>query len=810
MVYLDADINNKTDAEEAGIATFLNLAAVGSSSKVNIVVQMDRISGYGGYGNWTDCKRFYVTKDMTPTPENAVQNMSEVNMGDPYTLKDFVNWTMYYYPANYYCLALWDHGAGVMGLCQDYTSSPTECLSLPELSQALSGLPAIIDVVLVDACSMSMTEVAYQIKDYADVMIGPEGLGYAPAPYNYYLSRLTSVSSMLPNTFAREVVTDYIVWCNSIEEIQEATMSATDLTKITSLTAAVDDFAVKLKEKETPYHEQITLARNLTEAYPGPYSGQSGYFVDLYHFAQLTYQYVQDEELQDAAAQVMAALSIGNATIIEADKAHLNSHGLSIYFPDEKDKYEYGNFKNLYEETAFATDTPWDEFVKYDFSGYLLTIQIPYAGIPIKVDEDSYTTDAYGKIRVFFLPDYHTINVTTPILTDPGSRGVFTQWNDSSTLNPRMLLVSRTMTLQAQYKTQYRLIVGTDFGTTSPPVGEHWYDANQVVYINTTAPNATYVFDYWSVDGTNKDHGVNPIMITMDKPYEATAHYVRAAAWWENLLRPEMQVVLVLAGAVLTIVLVRTAWIKTLKRKETMAPPVQPPAVEVPTVVLPGRITSGCGDLDSLLFGGIPQNYAVILTSPACDERDLLIKRFLEVGAKEGETTFYVTIEARGVTALAEEFQSNFYLFICNPRADTMIKSLPNVFKLKGVENLTEIIIALTKAFRTLDTSPSVPRRACIEIVSDVLLQHHAVQTRRWLTDLIPELRSRRFTTLAVMNPQMHPSEEVHALLDLFEGEINIYEKETEVSEKFVKIKKMHNQKYLDSEIPLKKEKLET
>jgi KaiC/GvpD/RAD55 family RecA-like ATPase len=210
------------------------------------------------------------------------------------------------------------------------------------------------------------------------------------------------------------------------------------------------------------------------------------------------------------------------------------------------------------------------------------------------------------------------------------------------------------------------------------------------------------------------------------------------------------------------------------------------------------------------LFGGIPQNYAVILTSPACDERDLLIKRFLEVGAKEGETTFYVTIEARGVTALAEEFQSNFYLFICNPRADTMIKSLPNVFKLKGVENLTEIIIALTKAFRTLDTSPSVPRRACIEIVSDVLLQHHAVQTRRWLTDLIPELRSRRFTTLAVMNPQMHPSEEVHALLDLFEGEINIYEKETEVSEKFVKIKKMHNQKYLDSEIPLKKEKLET
>jgi KaiC/GvpD/RAD55 family RecA-like ATPase len=751
---------------------------------------------------------------VTPTPENAVKNLTEVNMGDPDTLKDFVNWTMYYYPANYYCLVLWDHGAGVMGLCLDFTPTPTDCLYLPELSQALGGLPAIIDVLLIDACSMSMTEVAYQIKDYANVMIGPEGLGYAPAPYNYYLSSLTSTSSMSPNTFAKEVVTDYIVWCNSIEEIQEATMSATDLTKITSLTAAFDDFATRLKEKETPYHDQITLARNLTEVYPGPYESQSGYYIDLYHFAQLTHQYVQDGELQDAADQVMTALSIGNVIIIEADKAHLNSHGLAIFLPDKKEKYD--ECKSVYEEITFAIDTPWDEFVKNDLSGYLLTIQIPYADTLVKVDEDSYTTDAYGKIHVFFLPlDYHTINVTTPVLTEPGTRGVFTQWNDSSTSNPRMLFVSRTLTLQAQYKTQYQLIVGTDFGTTIPSAGEHWYDANTPLIINATAPNATsggqYVFDHWSVDGTNKDRGVNPITVTMDKPYTVTAHYVPAAAWWQNLLSPEMLLILTLAGAVLTIVLVRTAWIKTLKRRSAMKPPIEPTAIETSKVVLPGRITSGYADLDNLLYGGIPQNYAVILTSPACDERDLLIKRFLEIGAKEGEITFYVTIEARGVSALVEKFQSNFCLFICNPRADMMIKSLPNVFKLKGVENLTEIIIALTKAFRTLDTLPSGPRRASIEIVSDVLLQHHAVQTRRWLTDLIPELRSRGFTTLAVMNPQMHPSEEVHAILDLFEGEINIYEKETEKGlEKFLKIKKMLNQRYLESEMPLKKERLET
>jgi len=238
---------------------------------------------------------------------------------------------------------------------------------------------------------------------------------------------------------------------------------------------------------------------------------------------------------------------------------------------------------------------------------------------------------------------------------------------------------------------------------------------------------------------------------------------------------------------------------------------LEPVAIMVSEVVLPGRITTGYADVDNLMFGGIPENYAVVLTAPSCDERDSLIKSFLEAGAKEGQITFFVTIEASGVRALAEEFQPNFYLFVCNPRADTMIKSLPNVFKLKGVENLTDIEIALISAFRGLKDSATGPRRACIEVISDVLLQHHAVTTRRWLAGLIPDLRSKGFTTLAVMNPRMHPQEEVHAILGLFEGEINICEKETKRgSRKFLKIKKMYNQRYLEDELSLRREKMQT
>jgi KaiC/GvpD/RAD55 family RecA-like ATPase len=230
---------------------------------------------------------------------------------------------------------------------------------------------------------------------------------------------------------------------------------------------------------------------------------------------------------------------------------------------------------------------------------------------------------------------------------------------------------------------------------------------------------------------------------------------------------------------------------------------------EAPEIPASGRITTGYKNLDRLLGGGIPEKYSVTLTAPSCDEREMLIRAFLENGARQGETTFYIAADPGVMKTLAEEYPSNFYLFVCNPNADAIVKSVPNVSKLKGVENLVDINIALTTAIRKLSSLKS-PRRICIGLVSDVLLHHHSGQTRRWLSALIPELKSAGFTVLAVVDPQIHPSEELHAILGLFEGEINIYEKETRTGlEKYLRIKKMTNQKYSDSELLLKREDLQ-
>ncbi len=205
---------------------------------------------------------------------------------------------------------------------------------------------------------------------------------------------------------------------------------------------------------------------------------------------------------------------------------------------------------------------------------------------------------------------------------------------------------------------------------------------------------------------------------------------------------------------------------------------------------------TGYATLDKLLNGGIQSTAAIALTSPPCDEKDSLIRSYLETGVKGGDATFYVTINQGIGIFLAQEYPSRFILLICNPQAEAIVRPSANILILKGIENLTNINIALTQAIRKLD--PSIQnKRICLDVISDILLQHHSVQTRKWLLELITQLKVAGFTTLAVMNPQMHPSEEMSAVLSLFDGEITIEEAETEQgTARFLRVKRMSNQRF--------------
>ena len=109
-----------------------------------------------------------------------VESFPQANMGDPATLIKFLDYCNTNYPADKRMLHFWDHGGGsLVGACNDENYA-MDCLTLPELTQALAatsktsdGSP-LYEMVSFDACLMATIDAAAVVAPYAHYMVASE------------------------------------------------------------------------------------------------------------------------------------------------------------------------------------------------------------------------------------------------------------------------------------------------------------------------------------------------------------------------------------------------------------------------------------------------------------------------------------------------------------------------------------------------------------------------------------------------------------------------------------------------------------
>lgn len=251
LVYIDGDNNLEEDA----LDDFLEIASVGSNASLNFVVLVDRIDGYATtYGNWTGCRRGLIAPGDQPT-EAWGENMGELNMGDPQTLVDFVNWGLATYPADKVGVILWNHGGGwrsrdkhapVKAVCWDDTNGG-DCLYMKEVREAFetiaSGAGGPVDLVGFDACLMGMVEVAYELRDVAGVMVASEETEpVAGWPYHLFLADLAAEPAMGAAGLGTAIVERYYESYGNDE-----TQSAVDLSQMENLASAIDTLSQALR-----------------------------------------------------------------------------------------------------------------------------------------------------------------------------------------------------------------------------------------------------------------------------------------------------------------------------------------------------------------------------------------------------------------------------------------------------------------------------------------------------------------------------------------------------------------------------------
>jgi len=127
LFYYDGDNN----LDQYMLEDFADVARVGSTRDVSIVVQID-FAKSGAY-------RYFVTKGLTPTPQNAVMSLGEVNMGDRNTWISFLIWGASTYQGEHYLVNPENHGGSWLGCCWDDTNGGDN-LDLREIANGLEAL----------------------------------------------------------------------------------------------------------------------------------------------------------------------------------------------------------------------------------------------------------------------------------------------------------------------------------------------------------------------------------------------------------------------------------------------------------------------------------------------------------------------------------------------------------------------------------------------------------------------------------------------------------------------------------------------
>ena len=403
LEYLAAD----NDLEGELLADLAEMERVGSTpGVVEILAQVDRSpANDASKGNWHGTRRYYVTRGTDPRKisSRVLADLGPTNTGDPGVLESYIRFGALRYPARATALVLLNHGSGFYvppdmqshGRAAHEASTPrarrrrrppifhttrerlresvpadrgvayddgaADCLDNQELKRVLAtahrALGRKVDLVGMDACLMTMIEVAYQLRDHAQVLVGSEDVEPGPGwPHSTILADLTKHPTMTGAELGAAVVQRYVESYRHGGE--NATQSAINLGRLDDLVEAVDVLARRLLAglKSAAVMASLLAARRKTLQF------FEGLYVDLHHLAANLATTAGNSLIADACRDVQRIIDGDEVRSPIIAQAHVGAsmapaRGISIYFPLFLDRSAF------YRELDFARATRWADLL---------------------------------------------------------------------------------------------------------------------------------------------------------------------------------------------------------------------------------------------------------------------------------------------------------------------------------------------------------------------------------------------------------------------------------------------------------------
>jgi hypothetical protein len=350
-------LNGVNSLDAFGTLNLNQMESVGSSDKVNIIVQWGSLER-------SDVQRLLVQKDNDTdnVTSPVVQNLGSVDMGDWHQLVNFAQWAHANYPAKHTMLIVWNHGSGwhrpeVRPLDISYDERTGNVITTEQLGQAMQQISADlgkkVDVYASDACLMAMVEVADEMANSTDYFVGSQDLEPGEGiPYDVFLTSWMANPLMAPKDLAKLLSKEYkAAYTGGIYGDQPVTMSVYDMKELPAYRQAIQKMTQEML-KMSP--DQLKTAKAAIQ--------ETKYFHDL------DYRDLMDftNRLEKASILTKSVADFRSAQqrfVVANDQNQDNvSFGLSIWLPDSL--ANYNAYAGRYQDLSFNKNTGWKQFLE--------------------------------------------------------------------------------------------------------------------------------------------------------------------------------------------------------------------------------------------------------------------------------------------------------------------------------------------------------------------------------------------------------------------------------------------------------------
>lgn len=358
-------MNAANDLHPFSVLNMNQMERVAQNPDVRFVVQWKQSQAVFSGSSFDGTRRYLAQPDASSAiASQLVLDLGlDVDMGVPETLRQFIDWGQTYYPADHYALIVWNHGSGWMQRnleenwptrAVSYDDETGNAIQIWELAQALGDNS--VDILAWDASLMQMVEVAYEIKDHADFVVGseesPPGEGY---PYDDVLKVFRDNPDDTPRNLSKAFVDGMINL--PAYQTRKITQSVLDTAKLDPLITAIGNLGEELIANKAALTPLAQSVRTSAQGYSPTLTRTYRDLIDV----------VERLEAGTAIASVDAACLAAKAAALDAIvwEAH-NSHsagsrGISFDFSRAD---TFTSLATDYGLLRFAQQSGWGDWLQ--------------------------------------------------------------------------------------------------------------------------------------------------------------------------------------------------------------------------------------------------------------------------------------------------------------------------------------------------------------------------------------------------------------------------------------------------------------